>query len=101
MASSMWYFSERLHDYVTVATTKKRRHRIEKYIYIFLTSNIGHIEVFQVSKIHINFCLLKILYGHTTCDRTKIPVFNNIMCTTAYSLLYSCIQPQHGFSQNT
>jgi hypothetical protein len=57
MASSMWYFSEYLHDYITVTTIEKHRQHIEKYIYN-LTSNIGHTEVFQVSKIHIIFLLI-------------------------------------------
>jgi len=43
MASSMWYFSERLHDYVTVATIEKHRQHIENDI--FLTSNIEYVEV--------------------------------------------------------
>lgn len=48
MASSMWYFSESLYDYIIITTIEKHRQRIENYI--FLTSNIGYIEVFQVSK---------------------------------------------------
>jgi hypothetical protein len=43
MASSMWYSSERPHDYVTVAAIEKHRQLAENDI--FLTSNIGYVEV--------------------------------------------------------